>query len=96
MSDALDEQESSVSIVGWLIFNFLFAGEFVDPLDTTTKPKKWILVLKRQKMMTNNPDGLQSEIRNEGQGLETVGNFKCLRSISSSEGHKTEIFSGIV
>ena len=62
MRDALDDHEGNVSIGGWLITNFRFAGDIVvnaekeeeadvrlDCIDTTTTRYKWRLVQTRQK-----------------------------------------------
>ena len=49
----------------------------------------------KTKVMTNNPNGFQKEIKIKGQRLEEVENFKCLGAIISNEGSKPEIFSRI-
>ena len=49
----------------------------------------------KTKVMTNNPNGFQREIKIKGQRLEEVENFKYLRAINSNEGSKPEIFSRI-
>ena len=48
----------------------------------------------KTKVMTNNPNGFQREIKIKGQRLE-VENFKYLGAIISNEGSKPEIFSRI-
>ena len=50
----------------------------------------------KPKVMTNNPDGFQREIKIKGQRLEEVENFKYLGAIISNEGSKPEILSLIV
>ena len=45
----------------------------------------------KTKVMTNNPNGFQREIKIKGQRLEEVENFKCLGAIISNEGSKPEI-----
>ena len=45
------------------------------------------------KVMTNNPNGFQREIKIKGQRLEEVENFKYLGAITSNEGSKPEILS---
>ena len=47
------------------------------------------------KVMKNNPNGFQKEIKIKGQRLEEVENFKYLGAIISNEGSKTEILSWI-
>ena len=45
--------------------------------------------------MTNNTSGINTEIKVNGQRLETVTNFKYLGSVITDEGSKTEILSRI-
>ena len=49
----------------------------------------------KTKVMTNNPNGFQKEIKLKGQRLEAVENFKYLGSIVSNEGPRPEILSRI-
>ena len=49
----------------------------------------------KTKVMTNNPDGFQTEIKIKGQRLEEVENFKYLGTIISNGGSKPEILSRI-
>ena len=49
----------------------------------------------KTKVMTNNPNGFQREIKIKGQRLEEVENFKYLGAIISNEGSKPEILSRI-
>ena len=46
--------------------------------------------------MTNNTSGINTEIKVNGQKLETVTSFKYLGSVISGEGSKPEILSMIV
>ena len=50
----------------------------------------------KTKVMTNNPNGVQREIKIKGQRLEEVENFKYLGAINSNDGSKPEILSRIV
>ena len=106
MCEALDDHEGSVSIRGRLITDFLFAddivinaeeeeeaGILVDSLDTTTTRYKMGIGLAKTKVMTNNPNGFQREIKIKGQRLEEVENFKYLGAIISNKGTKPEILS---
>ena len=108
MRDALDDHEGSVSIGGWLITNFCFAddivvnaeeeeeaGVLIDRLDRTTTRYKMEISPDKTKMMTNNPNGFQREIKIKGQRLEEMENFKYLGAIISNEGSKPEILSRI-
>ena len=49
----------------------------------------------KTKVMKNNPNGFQREIKIKGQRLEEVENFKYLGAIISNEGSKPEILSRI-
>ena len=108
MCDALDDHEGSVSIGGRLVTNFRFAddivvnaedeeaaGVLVDRLDTTTTSYKMEIGPDKTKVMTNNPNGFQREIKIKGQRLGVVENFKYLGAIISNEGSKPEILSRI-
>ena len=50
---------------------------------------------KETKLMTNNTSGINTEIKVNGQKLETVTSFKYLGSVISDEGSKPEILSRI-
>ena len=43
--------------------------------------------------MTNNTSGINTEIKVNGQKLETVTSFKYLGSVTTDEGSKPEILS---
>ena len=45
--------------------------------------------------MTNNTSGINTEIKMNGQKLETVTSFKYMGSVITDEGSKPEIFSWI-
>ena len=45
--------------------------------------------------MTNNTSGINTEIKVNGQKLETVTSFKYLGSVITDEGFEPEIFSRI-
>ena len=108
MCEALDDHEGSVSIGGRLITNFPFAddivvnaeeeeeaGVLIDHLDRATTRYKMEIGPDKTKVMTNNPNGFQREIKIKGQQLEEVENFKYLEAIISNEGSKLEILSTI-
>ena len=91
MWEALDNHEGSISIGGRFITNFRFAddivvnaeeedesGFLVDRLDTTTTRYKTEIGPDKTKVMTNNPNGFQREIKIKGQRLEAVENLKCM------------------
>ena len=108
MCEALDDHEGSVSIGGRLITNFRFAddivvnaeeeeeaGVLIDRLDRTTTRYKMEIGPDKTKVMKNNPNGFQREIKIKGQRLEEVENFKYLGAVNSNEGSKPEILSRI-
>ena len=108
MCEALDDHEGSVSIGGRLNTNFCFAddivvnaeeeeeaGVLIDPLDRTTTRYKMEISPDKTKVMTNNSNGFQREIKIKGQRLEEEENFKYLGAIISNEGSKPEILSRI-
>ena len=102
MCEALDDHEGSVGIRGRLITNFRFADDIVvnaeeeeDRLDRTTTKYKMEIGPDKTKVMTNNPNGFQREIKIKGQRIEEVENFKYLGAIISNEGSKPEILSRI-
>ena len=108
MCEALDDHEGSVSIGGRLITNFRFAddivvnaedeeeaGDLVDRLNTTSTRYKMEIGPDKPKVMTNNSNGFQREIKIKGQRLEEVENFKNLGAIISNKGSKPEILSRI-
>ena len=50
---------------------------------------------EKTKLMTNNASGIKTEIKVNGQKLETVTSFKYLGSVITDEGSKPEILSRI-
>ena len=49
---------------------------------------------EKTKLTTNNTSGINTEIKVNGQKLETVTSFKYLSSVLTNEGSKPEILSG--
>ena len=108
MCEALDNHEGGVGIGGRLITSFRFAddivvnaeeeeesGVLVDRFDTTTTRYKMEIGPDKTKVMTNNQNGFQREIKIKGQRLEELENFKYLGAVISNEGSKPEILSRI-
>ena len=50
---------------------------------------------EKTKLMTNNASGINTEIKVNGQKLETDTSFKYLGSVRTDEGSKSEILSRI-
>ena len=106
MCETLDDHKCSVSIGGRLITNFRFAegivvnaeeeekaDVLVDRLVTTTTRYKIEIGPDKTKVMTNNTNDSQRDIKITDQRLEVVENFRYLGS--ANEGAKPEILSGI-
>ena len=54
-----------------------------------------MVLAEKTKLMTNNNSGINTEIKMNGQRLETVTGFKYLGSVFTDEGSKPDILSGI-
>ena len=50
---------------------------------------------EKTKLMTNNTSGINTDIKINGQKLETVTSFKYLGSVITDQGSKPEILSRI-
>ncbi|WP_419585718.1 hypothetical protein, partial [Thiolapillus sp.] len=50
---------------------------------------------EKTKLMSNNTSGINTEIKVNGQKLETVTSFKCLGSVITDEGSKPELLCRI-
>ena len=55
----------------------------------------YIRAVEKTKLMTNNTSGINTEIKIDGQKLESVTSFKYLGSVITDEGSKLEILSRI-
>ena len=107
MCEALDDHEGNVSIGGRLNTNIRFddvvvnaeeeeeAGVLIDRLDRTTTRYKMEIGADKTKVITNNTNGFQREIKIKSQRLEEVENFKYLGAIIFKEGSNPEIISRI-
>ena len=51
---------------------------------------------KKTKLMTNNTSSINTEIKINGQKLETVTGFTYLGSVITEEGSKSEILSTVI
>ena len=70
------------------------AGILIDRLDRPTTRYKMEIGPDKTKVMTNNPNGFQREIKIKGQRLEEMENFKYLGAIISNEGSNPRFFPG--
>ena len=106
MTDALEDQEGTVSIGGRTITILCFADDIdglageeeelanlVEHLDKASTAYGIEISAEKTKLMTNNTSGINTEIKENGQKLETVTSFKYLGSVITIEGSKPEIFS---
>ena len=108
MTDALEDHKGTVSIGGRTITNLCFADDIdglagkeeelanlVEHLDKASTAYSMETNAKKTKLMTNNTNGINTEIKVSGQKLETVTSFKYLGSFITDEGSKPEILSRI-
>ena len=104
MTDALEDHEGTVSVGGRTIttprfaddINGLAGGEeelanLVERLDKASTAYGKEICAEKTKLMTNNTGGINTEIKVNGQKLETVTSFKHLGSVITDEGSKPEI-----
>ncbi len=108
MTDALEYYDGTVSIGGRTISNLRFADDIdglageeeelanlVDRRDKASAAYGMEISAEKTKLMTNNTSGINTEIKVNGQKLETVTSFKYLGSVITDEGSKPEILSRI-
>ena len=101
MIDALEDNEGTVSIGGRTITNLRFADdidglageeeELANLVECLDKAYGMEISDEKTKLMTNNTSGINTEIKVNGQKLETVTSFKYLGSVITDEGSKPEI-----
>ena len=98
MTDALEDHEGTVSTGGRTITNLCFADDIdglageekelanlVEHLDKTFTAFGMDISAEKTKLMTNNTSGINTEIKVNGQKLETVTSFKYLGSVITDE-----------
>ena len=108
MTDALEDDEGTVSTGGRTITNLRFADDIVglageeeelaklvQRLDKPSIAYGMEISAEKTELMTNNTSGINTEIKVNGQRLETVTSFKYLGSVITDEGSKPEILSRI-
>ena len=107
MCEALDGHEGSVNIGGRFITNFRFAddivvnaeeeeeaGVLIDRLDRTTTRYKMEIGPDKTKVMTNNPNGFQREIKIKGQRLKEVETSSTLGQSSLTKDQNPRFLPG--
>ena len=108
MADALEDHKLTVSNGGRTISNLCFADEtdglagselelanLVERLHKISTTYGMQISAEKTKLMTNNTNGISSNIRVNGKKLETVLSFKYLGAIVTDEGSMPEIRSRI-
>ena len=103
MTDAFEDHEGTVSIGGRTIANLRFADD-IDGLagkeelvNLVERPDKASTAYGKEinaekiRLMTNNTSGIKTEIKVNGQKLETLTSFKYLCSVMTDKGSKPEI-----
>ena len=108
MTNALEDHEGTVSIGGRTITNFRFADDIdglageedelailVERLDKDSTTYGMEISAEKTKLKTNNTRGISTEIKVNGQKLETVTNFEYLGSVVTDNSSKPEILSRI-
>ena len=94
MTDALEDHEGAVSIGGRTITNLRFADDIdglageeeelsklVECLDRASTAYGMGINAEKTKQMTNNTSGINTEIKVNGQKIETDTSFKYLGSV---------------
>ena len=107
MTDALEDHKGIVIVGGRTITNLCFADDInvsageeeelanlVERLDKASTAYGMEVSAEKTKLMTNNTSGIITEIKVNGQKLETLTNFKYLGSVTD-EGSKPKILSRI-
>ena len=105
--DALEDHEGTVSIGGRTITKLRFADDIdglageeeelanlVERLDKASTAYGMEISAEKTKLTTNNTSDINTEIKVNGQKLETVTSFKYLGLVITDEGSKPEALSG--
>ena len=106
MTDALEDHEGTVSVGGRTIIYVRFADDIdglagdeeelanlVERLDKASTAYGMEISAEKTKLMTNYTSGINTEIKVNGQKLETVTSFKYLGSVITVEGSKPDLLS---
>ena len=70
-------------------------AKLVERLDKVSTAYGMEISAEKTKLMTSNTGGINTEIKVNGQRLETVSSFKYLGSVITDEGSKPEVLSRI-
>ena len=108
MTDALEDHEGTVSIVGRTIINSCFAADIdglageeeelakgAERLDKASTAYGMEISAEKTKLMINNTSGINTEIKVNGQKPEAVTSFNHLGSVTTDEDSNPEMLSRI-
>ena len=108
MADALEDHEGTVSIEGRTITNLRFADDIdgltgqeqelvklVNHLEEASTAYGMQISTEKTQLMTNNINGISTDITIDNKKLENVHSFTYLGAIVSDEGSKPEVLSKI-
>ena len=101
MTGTLEDHEDTVSIGGRAITNLRFAADIdglaeeeeeliklVERFDKASTAHSMEISAEKTKLIINNTSGINTEIKINGQKLETVTSFKYLSSVITVEASK--------
>ena len=92
---ALEAEQSQASDIDGLAGEEEELANLVERLDKASTAYGMEISAEKTKLMTNNTSGNNTEIKVNGQKLETVTSFEYLGSVITDEGYKPEILSRI-
>ncbi|KAI0223781.1 hypothetical protein LSAT2_025079 [Lamellibrachia satsuma] len=100
MTDALENHQGTVSIrfgddIDSLAGDEQELANLVERLEKTSTSYGMEISAEKTKLMTNNTQGISTEVKVNGQILETVTSFMYLGSIITDEGSKLKILARI-
>ena len=95
MTDTLEDHKSTLSIGGRTVINLCFAGnidglageeeelaKLVERLDKAATAYSMEVSAEKTKSITNNNSGIKTDIKVNGQKLQTVTSFKYLGTVN--------------
>ena len=108
MADTLEDHEGTVSIGSRTIANLCFADDIyglagqerelvklVNHLEEASTAYGMKISAEKTQLMTNNNNGISTDITIDNKKLETIRSLKCLGAIVSDEESKPEVLSRI-
>ena len=108
LTDSLEDHAGTLGIRGRTITNLRFADDIddmageeeelatlVERLDKASTAYGIEISAEKTKLIANNTSGIDTEIKENGQKLETVAFFKYLGSVITDQGSKPKILSRI-